>query len=563
MYSASIALLWQTWGRHRWGLAATLAGLCGLVALHRALPAGLWMSETQAVVFAIPVGCAFVYVFYAFSYADLGPRARGSGIPAWMFTLPVRTWMLVAWPMLSGSLAITLLWLLVAGFVLRPVGLDLPLVWPALGLAVTLAWVQAVDWSPFGAPAKTLAAGLGLAGLWYGLTREAYQEIVCLFLPCSLVFVYLAAVAAVSRARHRTSLSAGVKLPARLSVALPWLVRRTPHASAARAQLWLECRRNSLLLPVAVGCWLLLFTVLLTFGGDTRAVGTFIVCDLYLLPVLCILVGTVLGKGDVWARPFRLSAFAATRPLGSGALVLAKFRMAAWSLMLAAVLIVAVSLAWCTWKASLGALGEIWEQWCPYQTGAEAGAILLTWAVGYFGFCWLQLAGHLWVGLSGRFWVFAAVLVFYLVLVPNFLVIESGWEMAHPEAVRFLEATQRWLTWGAVTVKFMLAAWLFTLAYRRRLWGGKALAGLLAFWLATVASLAAFYAWMHVNRAGSWAAIPGHQYANTLALVILFCPLTRLAAAPLALAWNRHRKAAGRTVADLRGKRRAAVCFDK
>lgn len=239
-----------------------------------------------------------------------------------------------------------------------------------------------------------------------------------------------------------------------------------------------------------------------------------------------------------------LSAFAATRPLGSGALVLAKFRMAAVSLTLTAVLIVAVSLGWCVWKGSIKVLGDVWDEWFPYQTGAETAAILLTWAVGYFGFCWLQLAGHLWVGLTGRFWVFAAVLVFYLVLVPNFLVVESGWEMTHPEAVRFLEAAQRWLTWGAIAVKCMLAAWLFTLAYRRGLWGGKALAGLLALWLAAVTSLAVFYAWMHVNRAGSWAAIPRHQYANTLALVILFCPLARLAAAPLALAWNRHRKAA-------------------
>jgi hypothetical protein len=544
MYSPSLALLWQTWGRHRWGLGVVLAGLLGLIALHRALPANLLLSEIKAVLFTVPVGCAFVYVFYAFSYADLGPRARGSGIPAWMFTLPVRTWMLVAWPMLSGSVAIALLWWLVAGFILNPVGLDLPLGWPALGLAVTLAWVQAVDWSPVGAPAKTLAAGLGLAALWYGLTQEPYQEITPFLLPLLLLLTYLIAVVGVQRARRGGSVTAGHTRFRGFHLAFARRAYQTPYASPARAQLWLECRRNSLLLPAVVGCWLLFFTMLLTYEGDAHAVVAFIISDLYLLPVLCILVGAALGKGDVWARPFRLSAFAATRPLGTGAMVLAKFQMAAWSVLLSGTLVVVVSLAWCAWKWSPRALGDIWEQSFPYQTGAVVGAMLLMGTIGYFGFCWLQLAGHLWVGLTGRFWVFAGVMIFYLVGVPNFLVVESGWELAHPEAARSIAAHQLWLACGAILVKFLLAAWTFARGYRCRLWSGAALAGILAFWLLTVISLGVFYGWTYVNRSGNWAAIPVHQFANTLALLVLFSPLTRLAVAPLALTWNRHRKAA-------------------
>ncbi len=544
MYSPSLALLWQTWGRHRWGLGVALAGLLGLIALHRALPANLLLSEVKAVLFTVPVGCAFVYVFYAFSYADLGPRARGSGIPAWMFTLPVRTWMLVAWPMLSGAVAIALLWWLVAGFILNPVGLDLPLGWPALGLAVTLAWVQAVDWSPFGAPVKTLAAGLGLAALWYGLTREPYQEITQLLLPLLLLLTYLAAVAGVCRARRGGSITVGEKQFRGLHLAFARRAYRTPHASPARAQLWLECRRNSLLLPAVVGCWLVLFTVLLAYEVSARAVGTFIASDLYLLPVLCVLVGTVLGKGDVWARPFRLSAFAATRPLGTGAMVLAKFQMAAWSLLLSGALIIVVSLAWCAWKWPLWALGEVWEQWFPSQTGAEIAAVLLMGVVGYVGFCWLQLAGHLWVGLTGRFWVFAGVMIFYLVGVPNFLVVESGWEMTHPEAVRALESAQRWLFGGVIACKLLIAGWVFAQAYRRGLWSGKALATVVGLWLVTVASLSIFFAWRFTNQFQGWSRVPENYFANTLALIVLFSPLTRLASAPLALAWNRHRKAA-------------------
>ena len=63
-----------------------------------------------------------------FAYGvDADTASRESNFPARMLTLPLTTRALVGWPMFYGTCAITLGWLAVAGFVLRPAGVS-PLV---------------------------------------------------------------------------------------------------------------------------------------------------------------------------------------------------------------------------------------------------------------------------------------------------------------------------------------------------------------------------------------------------------------------------------------------------
>src|SRR5205814_1850825 len=82
------------------------------------------------------------------------------------------------------------------------VGFEVPLVWPALGLACTLVWVQALDWSPLGSVSKALLASAILAGLWAGLMRADTHGAACAALPAVLLLGFTAGAAGVSRLRR-------------------------------------------------------------------------------------------------------------------------------------------------------------------------------------------------------------------------------------------------------------------------------------------------------------------------------------------------------------------------
>jgi hypothetical protein len=84
-----------------------------------------------------------------------------------------------------------------------------------------------------------------------------------------------------------------------------------------------------------------------------------------------------------------------------------------------------------------------------------------------------------------------------------------------------------------VCVKISAAAWIATRLHRSRLLSDRALVTGAACWCAAVLALYGLFAWFF-----STPLFPRY----VLALVaILAIPLARLSAAPLALAWNRHR----------------------
>jgi hypothetical protein len=90
-----------------------------------------------------------------------------------------------------------------------------------------------------------------------------------------------------------------------------------------------------------------------------------------------------------------------------------------------------------------------------------------------------------------------------------------------------------WLAGAAVLLKGLAAAWSLSALNQRRLVPSGVLWRMLAIWLALAAGLfAALYALLP-DRWFYWPAV-------VLGIVLLL-PLTRLALAPLALSWNRHR----------------------
>ncbi len=90
-----------------------------------------------------------------------------------------------------------------------------------------------------------------------------------------------------------------------------------------------------------------------------------------------------------------------------------------------------------------------------------------------------------------------------------------------------------WILVGLVCVKVCAASWVATRLYDNRLLSDRALVTGAACWLVTVLTLYGVLEWL--------AASPTVPRYFLGAIAILQVPLARVSAAPLALAWSRHR----------------------
>jgi hypothetical protein len=195
--------------------------------------------------------------------ADLG--VRGSGFPRDMLVLPLSTRSLIGWPMLYDSALNAILWLLFATAIFIPAGIPVPTLWPAAIFASATSWLQAVGWAPFPSPFARVPAlvvsltPLIVLGSWAGL-YPASNIVSALVVACSLIWTwvaYLFGAYGLARARRgndgawslsRSRLST---ISSRLSATAR--SARPPFRSAFAAQLWHECRRNAIFLPVMLG----------------------------------------------------------------------------------------------------------------------------------------------------------------------------------------------------------------------------------------------------------------------------------------------------------------------
>jgi hypothetical protein len=548
MHSTALALNWQIWGRHRWGLAGALVIVAGICAMPQAYPPAKLTSNVGdtgmpfMMAILMPFGFVILYLAYVFSHAELGKHAGSSGFPSWMFTLPVRTPWLVLWPMLSAAVTVALTWLAVGWFALNKVGLEVPLVWPALGLGCTLVWIQAVDWSPLGFVSKALVALAVLAGLWTGLFRDDTRDATFAALPVILLLGFVAGSVGVNRLRRGGrkigSRRAGLRQIRSVGEGFPrlrfGLVRRSGagrrFATPQQAQLWLEWRRNGSLLPLLATCWVLLVALFMIISSEQNAMNMMTATP-YLALILAPVAGLILGKPDVWSRQVRLPTFAAGRPLTCGDMFLTKLRMTAMSL-LAAWLVLVVALA--IWLGLGSHYADLWKtlERVPLEFGtARLYAMIAASLIGFFGFDLLLMAGTFVVSFTGRFWTVLATLFLYLGGIPNLLALD---------ALKIIENHIVELETAALVMKLLLAGSAFWYCYRRGLLAGAGIGGLVAIWMVTVGS--AFLAFYLAFPGNPTDVVYRSHYLRDHALVLgLLCPLLRLALAPMALAWNRHR----------------------
>jgi hypothetical protein len=544
MRSPILALTWHFGYRHRLGLAVVAAYLLGCAALVAALPTGSF-GPKDGFLLSMQFVFGVIYVAAVFAYGFDGPvERRESGFPTRLFTLPVRTAVLVGWPMILGPLTVALLWAAWCHFVLAPVGLEVAPGLAGLTVASFVACMQALLWSPFGLPwarvlvalpVLTAVAVAPLLGSSYGVPEAALAGVLAALIPAA----FLAAFTGVSRARCgdvpawgewlRPGLAALRRLWPRAAAREP-----RPFTSAARAQLWFEWRCHGRAFPLVVGgslALLLAFVFWIEPRPENKiGVGWNL---LYLPCVLAGLQGSFMGRaGSAGKLGLEMSAFNATRPLTCAAVVAAKLKAAALSTLAAWALVAVAALVWLLNTGAYERVPGMWERLVGVLGPVQASAVLLLAVAGPVLLTWALIAGQLFLGLTGRVWVmygFGALALAGLLGAAWTLSPGAEWLRDRAAALTVIA----WVGAAVVALKLLLAGWAVRALSRRGLVERATLARLLGVWLLAVLGLFALLMWL----------VPAEAVAPyLLALWAVLCvPLARLAFAPLALAWNRHR----------------------
>src|SRR5881394_1000608 len=543
MRSPALAIGWEFRRRHRWGLMAVAAylfvvAMIRFVILEPGEPVLVDSGRFVALV-SVPLTTTFVYLLAVFSFGFAGDLpARHSMYPARMFTLPVTNAALVGWPMLYGTAAVTILWLAARLVAVWPSGIAIPVIWPALLAAALLAWTQALTWMPYGLPGiRLIVAVLCLAALdtvvLVALHFKAGEPTMVAILAPQVPLAYLVARFAVARARRGDvpDWRGMLARPARNAV----LTRRRDRVpSPARAQAWFEWRRHGRSLPALVGLLLPFELALLWLAKDAPAfVFEILFLALITPPFMAACTAWTVSQPNPQVRDsYGVSPFIATRPLTSAELIAAKLKMAMWSTLAAWLLVlVAMPLA-LEWSGTWSVVIERVRRMHDAIGTPRAATVVLLILAGFIVATWKHLVQSLHIGLTGRAWIVKGsvllTLTFLILLGP---IIE--WIIDTPSVQRALWNALPQVLAILVGIKMSAAAWIATRLDRRRLVGDRALVLGAACWCVAVLALYGVLVWFFSTP---------FVARSVLALIaILAIPLARISAAPLALAWNRHR----------------------
>jgi hypothetical protein len=544
MHSPAAAIAWEFRQRHRWGLIALIGYLLVLATIKLLiLKPGQTVDldeESFALLVVVPLTATFLYFLAVFTFGLAGDlAARQSMYPARMFTLPVTTAALAGWPMLYGTVAMAILWLATRLVAMWPSGFDIPMIWPALLAASLLAWTQALTWMPYALPGlRVIVTVLWLAVIdavvMLALQFKAPEPVMLAILAPHVPLAYFAARFAVGRAR-RGDVPDWRRIFNPLGQIAAVLTRRREHfPSPVRAQMWFEWRRHGWSLPALVGILLPFeLALLFVFSNTPEIIFEILVGVLLTPPFMAAFVAATVSKSNPHASDSHgVTPFIATRPLTSASLIAAKLKATIWSTV-AAWLLVIVAIPLALRLSGTSPLVIEWGHRLIEAVGRpRAVAIVLLGFSALLASTWKQLVQGLYIGLSGREWVVKAsmfiALSFLAIIVPL-----AHWISTNRHAIAVLWNALPWIAAGLVCFKISAAAWIATRLHDSRLLSDRMLVIGAACWDVAVFALYVLLVWLVPTML-----IPRYL----LALVaILAIPLARLSAAPLALAWNRHR----------------------
>lgn len=544
MRAHAAAMAWEFGRRHRWGFLALGAYLVVLAVIRLVELATGSRVLTEwgaafALVIVVPGTVALYWCIAAFTYGYAGNLAgRQSIFPSRLFTLPLTNTALAAWPMLCGGACVAILW--TATRLVAPWPADLPLtvpyLWPGLLAVVFLAWTQALTWTAYPLPGLRVAAAvLWLAAVEVAsviaIESRASETFMIALLAPQLPLAYLVARHAVARARRGDvpDWSGGYD---RIAGAVLHRKRAPgPFASAAAAQRWLEWNRYGRSLPTLVAIVLPVELLLLWASRDAPALVFTVLVVVGLTPPFLASFTAVAVRKSGEAGDYGVSPFTATRPLSSAALVGARLHMAVWSTAAAWVLVIATAPAALVLSDTWGIAADRAQRFAGVVGAPRAivlGALVL---VMLALTTWRQMVQSLYLGLTGRPGLIKGSALAMLCLV---VVIGPLLDWAWTRGARaWFWVVLYWTLGLIVAARTVLACWIATRLHRDRLLAERPLIVGAAVWLAVVAAVYGVLLWLFST--------PYMPRFLLLLIATVTVPLVRLSAAPLALAWNRHR----------------------
>jgi len=532
------------WQRHRW----TIGGIVALTLAGRLVDAAQTTGPAADEASAVTTLCgilAFLLLFSVFNYTDSDGGAGLGRFPSRLFTLPVSSLRLVAIPVLTGIVAIEVLYLVWAEPLSRG-GATSPL-FVAILLAALMVFYLAVLWTctRAGSLRLVIIGAIAVAVFAVGMLpsfpptpppvwRSEAAVAACAAGIALVTFMVSWAHVVWARAGggyRRLRLESVV---GRIADALP--ARQQPFGSAAAAQFWFEWRGSGIVLPALVAGVVLLVIAPTSWlaSNDARYTMWLLIAALATPVVLAIPVGVAFSKPTFWSEDLGFPAFVAVRPLSAQDLVAIKVKVASVSAVLSWAVVLAFLAVWLSAWANLDRVSRLATQlFQGHSAGAVYGMAVLVPVAGTF-LTWRFLVSHLWSGLSGMRPVFIASVVSLVALVTS-IVLDAG---RFPNSLLRDPARLAFVIWVvvvAVVAKCSLAAYA---------WRGvhpHYLRAYLLIWLAGTTSLVAlsFVVWGIVRMYAPFD-VDGLRIAVIL-VALLAVPLARVGLAPSSLARNRHR----------------------
>jgi hypothetical protein len=536
MRTPARALGWEFGRCYRGGFFAIAAYFAFVAAFRLAMRARgqtVELDDAQmALAITIPLTAAFIYLLAVFSFGltgDLG--ARQSMFPPRLFTLPMTTSELAAWPMLYGCAAAVALWAAERVLGLWPSDVHVPIVWPALLAASLLAWTQALTWMPY--PLRGLRVAVTI--LWLAtidtivilaMHFKAPESVMLVLLAPHVPLAYVVARYAIARGRRGDvpgRRDARGMSGRRVRGSRPQ--KTVPFASAGGALAWFEWHRHGRTLPSLVAI-LLPFEVALLFVF--RATPELVMDTLFgILATPPFMAGFV----AIAASRTNLQGFTGTRPISSGELAAATMKVAIWSTAATWVLVCSAMplglFASGTLPLVVARVRDVQHVLGTPRTVALACLI----CAGLVIWTWKRLVQSLYLGFTGREWLSKA----YALLTLSCLALTGPllWLAGDRRVVSTVWDSLPWILFGFVALKMIAAAVIAPKLFRSRLISDRVLVTAAASWSAAVLALYALFAW--------FVDTPYVPHYVLMLLATLAIPLARVSAAPLALAANRHR----------------------
>jgi hypothetical protein len=424
MRSTVLAIGWEIWARNWAGLLAVAAVILVGAMLTPALNVSAdWTSLAGSCAYTLTT-LALLGILGCFHFTE-GSRMGGFGsFPTRLFRLPLTTRLLVGLPMIYGSAATVLVYLLCAFLLLARVSPDVPLLWPCLYLIFGLTQFQTILWSLAGSRyLKLLCLGVaasvitlgwmffipgivaGTLSEWgYAGDPELFMRRLLLVLAFTGPAGYAISLFRVHQQRHGMTFRNPAVTGCWAGSIGRLLRRRAPFRSSGSALFWQEWRRTGFILPLVVVAIIGLTCVPAWLsGGLSERATSGILTWLFLAPFLfALIIGQGFGKPDFWSTNLKIAPFNAVLPVAPGPWISAKLKVAFGSSLLTWCLLIYLAFIWTAFVGDVQAPG-VWLQWLRFHySPAERWMMLLLALPAAVLITWRLLIAALPAGLCGR-----------------------------------------------------------------------------------------------------------------------------------------------------------------